>query len=119
MCYRGEANGTCGCHKWGEWGCVQALYSMGMFLRRTMPSAWNHSRRNCFAAPSGAFVHSNVMRSLFVSDVPKSNGSQATVSITVSCTRARVCVRRHVRAHAHLGVEHATRRINGQTRHVR
>uniref|UniRef100_A0A1I7WB85 Uncharacterized protein n=1 Tax=Heterorhabditis bacteriophora TaxID=37862 RepID=A0A1I7WB85_HETBA len=32
-----------------------------------MPSPWNHSRRNCFAAPSGVFVHSMVIRSLLVS----------------------------------------------------
>ena len=36
-------------HTWAD--DVQALYSIGRFLQRTMPSPWNHSRRNCLAAP--------------------------------------------------------------------
>ncbi len=40
---------------------------MGKFFLRTIPSPWNHSRRNCLAAPSGVLVHSMVIRSLLVS----------------------------------------------------
>ncbi|KAF8360894.1 hypothetical protein PRIPAC_89378 [Pristionchus pacificus] len=40
---------------------------MGRFFLRTIPSPWNHSRRNCLAAPSGVLVHSMVTRSLLVS----------------------------------------------------
>ena len=57
---------------------------MGRFLRRTMPSPWNHSRRNCLAAPSGVFVHSIVMRSLFVSSWPNWKESQLTAMSTAS-----------------------------------
>ncbi|KAH7728566.1 hypothetical protein AAVH_03877 [Aphelenchoides avenae] len=49
-----------------------------------MPSPWNHSRRNCFAAPSGVLVHSMVMRSLLVSSEPNWKASQETAISTAS-----------------------------------
>uniref|UniRef100_A0A915A5I2 Uncharacterized protein n=1 Tax=Parascaris univalens TaxID=6257 RepID=A0A915A5I2_PARUN len=57
---------------------------MGRFLRRTIPSPWNHSRRNCFAAPSGVFVHSIVIRSLLRSSVAALNVSHETAMRTLS-----------------------------------
>ena len=61
---------------WSQQPLAQRLYSIGRFLRRTIPSPWNHSRRNCLAAPSGVLVHSTVTRSLLVWSECGSNVSQ-------------------------------------------
>lgn len=63
---------------------IHKLYSIGRFFLRTIPSPWNHSRRNCFAAPSGVLVHSTVMRSLFRSSVAGLNVSHDTAIKTFS-----------------------------------
>jgi len=65
------------------------------------------------AAPSGAFVHSNEMRSLFVSSDAKSNGSQVMVIMTDSCSRCSPGA-----PPGDLGVEDTARRVDGQTLHV-
>uniref|UniRef100_A0A914NCL8 Major sperm protein n=34 Tax=Meloidogyne TaxID=189290 RepID=A0A914NCL8_MELIC len=60
------------------------LYSIGRFLRRTIPSPWNHSRRNCLAAPSGVLVHSTVTRSLLVASAAGSKASQEMAMLIAS-----------------------------------
>src|SRR5688500_18858076 len=60
------------------------LYSIGRFLRRTIPSPWTHSRRNCLAAPSGLLVHSTVTRSLLVASVDVSMASQEMAMLMLS-----------------------------------
>ena len=60
------------------------LYSMGRFLRRTIPSPWNHSRRNCLAAPSGVLVHSTVTRSLLVTSATGSKASHEMAMLMAS-----------------------------------
>uniref|UniRef100_A0A914MNR8 Major sperm protein n=1 Tax=Meloidogyne incognita TaxID=6306 RepID=A0A914MNR8_MELIC len=60
------------------------LYSIGRFLRRTIPSPWNHSRRNCLAAPSGVLVHSTVTRSLLVASAAGSKASQEMAMLMAS-----------------------------------
>ena len=93
------------------------LYSIGRFLRRTIPSPWNHSRRNCLAAPSGVLVHSTVIRSLLVS-CKKNTMSYTKLFYNFYLLSESESIARHGKKDSLLWVEDSTWWINSETLHV-